>query len=199
MRIIRLTAAASLLTLVTVMSAYAQGAGSPAGGAGIPATKIAYVDTVAFGDEKGGITKFVAAMKSLEREFQPRQTELQGLQTRINAIADDIKRLGQATPPDQRAIQAKQEEGQSLERQLEFKKKDAEAALQKRQEELLGPIYKDIFTALEAFSKQRGATMLLDVSKLAQIGAILSASDAIDLTKAFIADYNSRNPSTASR
>jgi Skp family chaperone for outer membrane proteins len=47
---------------------------------------------------------------------------------------------------------------------------------------------------LEAFAKARGISVLIDASRV----PLIYAADNLDITRAFIADYNSKNPSTAS-
>ncbi len=199
MKTSRLFVASLFLAAVACFPAYAQQNVRPAAGGGaasatVPDSKIAFINTEAFGDEKQGITRYVNAMKSLEREFQPRQTELVNLQNQIKTIADDINKLNSnASVVDPKTIQQKQDQGEGLQRQLEFKKKEAEAAYQKRLQEVVGPISEDIGKALDAFARQRGIGLMLDTSKFAQ--AILTANPALDMTTAFIAEYNSRSAS----
>ncbi len=161
----------------------------------VPETKIAYLNTEAFGDEKAGITRYVTAVKALEREFDPRQKELITMQTRIKTIADELGKLSSSSVVDPKSIQAKQDEGESLQRDLKYKKEQADAAFAKRYEEAISPISRDIGNALTQFATTRGITMILDISKLAP--AVLTANPAMDVTQAFISEYNSR-PATAS-
>lgn len=205
MRIIRLFAAAIFIAAIVVVPTFAQqrpgaaqpAATTPAQATGpVPASKIAFVNTQAFDDEKVGINRYVAAMKNLQREFQPRQTELQTLDTRLKAIADEISKTQSVADP--KALQLKQEEGEKLQRELEFKKKEFEAAAAKRYEEVVGPINADIVKALDVFAKARGITMILDVSKQAILESILTVDPAMDVTAPFIVEYNSKNPATAS-
>jgi Skp family chaperone for outer membrane proteins len=79
----------------------------------------------------------------------------------------------------------------------EFKRKgeDAQAAYQKRLQDVLGPVYDDIGKALDAYAKAHGITLILDVTK---IQGIVSAADSLDITKPFITEFNSKNPATAS-
>ncbi len=79
----------------------------------------------------------------------------------------------------------------------EFKRKgeDAQAAYQKKLQEVLGPIYDDIGKALDAYAKSHGITLILDVTK---IQGIVSASESLDITRPFITEFNSKNPATAS-
>ena len=204
MKIFRLFVATLFIATIAAVSAFAQATGpakppvsAPAQATGpVPAAKIAIVNTQAFDDEKTGITRFVAALKSLQREFQPRQTELQNMDTRIKAIADEISKTQSVADPN--ALRLKREEAEKLQRDLEYKKKDYEAAAAKRYEEVVGPISQDIGNALNAFAKQRGITMILDLSKQAMYESILTVDPSMDVTAAFITEYNSKNPATAS-
>ena len=205
MRISRFFAATFFIVAMFAVPTFAQqrtGAAQPAATPAaqptgpVPAAKIAFVNTQAFGDEKAGITRYVAALKNLQREFQPRQTELQTMDTRLKAIADEISKTRSVADP--KALQTKQEEGERLQRELEFKKKEYEAAAAKRADEVIGPLNIDIVKALEVFAKARGITMILDVSKEVIFTSVLTLDPAMDVTAAFIVEYNSKNPATAS-
>lgn len=169
----------------------------------VPAvTKIGWINTSAFGgDEKGlnGVTKYVGALKTLDTEFKPRVTELQTLDTRIKALAEELQKMqaNTAVPINQQTVLAKQEEGQRLQRELEFKQKDAEAAVQARRNTLLAPIMSDLDKAIQEFAKQKGYTVVLDIAALANANAILVLDPTADITKEFIAYYNTRPASTA--
>jgi Skp family chaperone for outer membrane proteins len=204
MRIFRLFAATLFVAAIATLPAFAQqrsGAATPTttpaapaqGGANVPSSKIAFVNTQAFADEKAGITRFVAALKNLDREFKPRRDELQNMQNRIQTLAKEIEQTRSVADP--KTLQTKQDEGEKLQRELKFKKEEAEAAFQRRSEEVLGQITNDILKALDAYAKQRGITSVLDWSKME---AMLMLDPSADITAAFIADYNSKNPATAS-
>lgn len=173
------------------------------GQTGVPAaTKIGWINTSAFGgDDKGlnGVTKYVSALKTLDTEFKPRVTELQTLDTKIKSLAAELEaaQKNPAVPMSQQAILAKQEEGQRLQRELEFKQKDAEAAVQARRNTLLGPIMTDLDKAIQEFAKQKGYTVVLDIAALANANAILVLDPTADITKEFIAYYNTRPAATA--
>jgi Skp family chaperone for outer membrane proteins len=160
--------------------------------ASIPATKIAVVDTSMFGDANTGIKRYLNAVKGVQSEFQPRQGELVNLQTRIKAIADEITKLSGNSVVSQQSIQVKQDEGERLQRELKYKKDQADADFQKRYEAVVGPISADIGKALDQYAAQQGLTMILDISKL--LPAVLSMNPAMDVTQAFISEYNSKNP-----
>jgi hypothetical protein len=48
--------------------------------------------------------------------------------------------------------------------------------------------------AMDQFARERGITMTLDLSKL--LPAMLTALPTVDVTDAFIADFNRKNPRT---
>lgn len=203
MKIFRFFVATMFVAIIVAVPTFAQPktgaatAASPApaqANGPVPSSKIAFVNSQAFGDEKTGITRYVNAQKSLDREFQPRYTELQTLAKKIQTLADEISKTENVAAPAE--IQRKREEGERLQRELKFKKEDAEVAYRKRGEEVLGPVSQDIGKALDAFAKQRGITMTLDISRL--IEAVMTVDPTMDITSAFVAEYNSKNPATAS-
>jgi Skp family chaperone for outer membrane proteins len=214
MKRIYLLVAALLLAALTIVSASAQTAPRPAAGtprpaatpaaappaatpssaaaaAPVPAAKIAYIDTGVFGD-KAGINKYINAVKSLEREFKPREDELTGLQTRMKGVSDELAKLRSAGVVDQKTIQARQDEGERLQREWKFKKDSADADFARRYGEVVSPILTDIGKAVEQFAATRSITMVIDISKLAP--ALLMVNPSMDVTQAFIADYNSKHP-----
>ncbi len=162
--------------------------------AAVPESRIALIDTTMFGDEKNGIFRYVDAAKSVQVEFKPRTDELQNLQNRLNTLANEIQTLSKAPVPDQKTIQAKQQQGEGLQLEWNTKKDRLDEDLSKRYQQVVAPISKQIGLAIDQFVRQRGVTMTLDLGKL--LPAILTAVPAIDLTQAFIADFNSKNPRT---
>jgi len=159
----------------------------------VPDAKLALVDTDAFLDEKAGILRLVAAAKKVEAEFQPRRTELQNLQSQVDQMTADLQKV--ASVQSQTVNQQKQEAIDAKKRDIQRKTEDAQTAYQKRLQDLLGPVYDDIGKALDAFAKAHGITLILDVTK---VQGIVSADGSLDITKAFITEFNSKNPATAS-
>jgi len=190
MKRMSLLAVSFIFTALMAASASAQ---APAAG------KIGWLNTADFADDKAGITKYLGALKQIESEMKPRVTELQTLQARLKGISDDLNKMqaNPAIPVDQKAFAAKQDEGQRLQREGEFKKKELDAAVDKRNQELLGPITGDILKAVQEFAKQKGYIAVLDISMLDQAHAILALDPSADITKEFITFYNARPNSTA--
>ena len=199
MKIFRAIAAVAFLAVISAGSVLAQprtttpASAAPTQTGALPETKIALVNTDDFADEKTGITRLVSAMKRVDGEFQPRRTELQTLQQQIEKATADLTKA----QPLQDAKVSQQQADKIEGMKTEFKRKgeDAQAAYQKKLQEVLGPVYDDIGKALDAYAKAHGITLILDVTK---IQGILSASESLDITRPFIIEFNSKNPATAS-
>jgi len=198
MKIIRAIAAVAFFAAISAASVTAQPkpttTSTPAlTGSATGNVKLALVDTDQFLDEKAGIVRLVTAAKKVENEFLPRRTELQGLQTQIDKLKADLQRTSAVQDPKVSAQQ--QDAVDQKTREMQRKTEDAQTAYQKRLQDMLGPIYDEIGKALDAYAKAHGITLILDVTK---IQGIVSASESLDITKAFITEFNAKNPATAS-
>jgi Skp family chaperone for outer membrane proteins len=158
----------------------------------VPDSKMALIYSDMFLDQKNGIARFNSLLTTLNREFQPRQAELQGLQQRITTLTKEIEDT--QTVADPNAIRQKREQLATANTDFKRKGEDAEAAYNKRRQEIFFPLQQDIGKALEAFAKARGITVIVDGSQVPMV----YAAESIDITRAFIADFNSKNPATAS-
>ena len=197
---IRNTFFAAAVAALAAVAASAQttpgGAARPAAPAGPPAQvtvaegKFAIIDTDAFNDPKEGIKRLVAAFQTVEREFKPRRDEIQGLRTRYDALVKEINDTKAVA--DQRALAAKADQAEQLKVEIERKQQDGQKALDKRVQDLTGPVYQDVGQALQAFAKARGLSVVFDVSKMQ--GVVMVVNEGVDITGAFIAEYNQRNP-----
>jgi Skp family chaperone for outer membrane proteins len=157
----------------------------------VPDSKMAMIYSDAFMDPKTGIAKFNTLLTTLNREFQPRQTELQGLQTRINTLTKEISDTQNVADPN--TIRQKRDQLEQLNTELKRKAEDAEAAYNKRRQDIFLPLQQEIGKALEVFAKARGITVIVDGSQV----PLVYAADNIDITRAFINEFNSKNPATA--
>jgi Skp family chaperone for outer membrane proteins len=201
-KINRLLTALLFLAAVAVSPVFAQPKPAPqptapTTSATVPDSKIALINTDVFLDEKQGIVRLIAAAKKADIAFEPTRKDLQQMQQRMQQLQDEITKLQQGVGVvDEKQIRTKSDQLEQLKTEAKRKQEDAEAAYPKKMQEALAPIYLDISKSLDAFGKARGITLLLDAAKMG--AAILIASDALDITRAFINDFNSKNPATAS-
>jgi len=201
MKIDRLIAAVLLLMTAAIVSVSAQQQrpAAPAGttpapqtaSVAVPDSKMAVIYSDAFLDPKAGIAKFNSLLGTLNREFQPRQSELQGLQTRLNTLAKEIDDQSAVAAPD--SLRQKREQLAQMNTDFKRKGEDAEAAYAKRRQEIFLPLQQEIGKALETFAKARGINLIVDGSQVPMV----YAADALDITTAFITEFNAKNPATA--
>ncbi|MGH9883126.1 MAG: OmpH family outer membrane protein [Pyrinomonadaceae bacterium] len=193
MKLIVTVTVAVLFTALTVFAVNTprseEAVSPPAQGAGaIPEGKVVVVDSEEFGNPKTGIQRVIAAFGTVEREFRPRRDEIQQLTQRYEQTLKDLGALGRVA--DEKALAAKRDEVETLKRSIERKQQDGQQALDKRVKELTNPIYADLSKALQAFALKRGVSVILDLSKLR--GGMIVINKQVDITSAFIAEYNSR-------
>ena len=91
-------------------------------------------------------------------------------------------------------LQQKVDQLEQWKKELQRKGEDAQAAYNKRRRrDFCAPCRKISGKALEAYAKQRGITVIIDGSQV----PVVYAADSIDITRAFINEFNSKNPATA--
>lgn len=162
----------------------------------LPVSKMAVIYSDLFLDQKAGIGKFNSVVTKLNGEFQKLKDEITALQQRAQTLEAEINKLREApagTPIDQRSLQTKIDQLEQLKKDIQRKAEDAQSAYDRRREELFTPLQLEIAKALEVFAKARGINVIIDAARV----PLLYAAESIDITKAFIQDFNSKNPVTA--
>ena len=145
--------------------------------------KVGIINSDLFANPTGGVTRLVNALNTINTEFKGKRDEIAQLVARFESLqADAIKA----------PTEAKQDQLQTLQIDIQRKQEDARVAYAKRLAALTDPIRRSVFTALEAYAKQRGIDVLLDLSKFPD--GVLLANQNADMTAGFIKDFNSKNP-----
>jgi Skp family chaperone for outer membrane proteins len=162
----------------------------------LPVSKMAVIYTDMFLDQKTGIAKFNTVVNRLNGEFQKLKDEINQMQQRAQALETEINKLRDApagTPIDQKSLQAKIDQLEQLKKDIQRKAEDAQGAYNRRRAELFQPLQDEIGKALEAFAKARGINVIIDGAQV----PLLYAAESIDITRAFITEFNTKNPATA--
>jgi len=194
-----LIAASVFTAAILAVSAFGQGT--------VPAQpspfRMAVIDSEAFAALTGGIIRYSAALKALDAEFKPLESEIQGMVSRYATLGNEIKKLQDqaaagTVPVDPKAAATKIEEYQNLELAIKRKQEDGKARAARREPQVMGPIRQEIGRALNDYAKQKGLALILDSAKLDGAGLILAFDEAkIDVTKDFITYFNARPATTA--
>ena len=162
----------------------------------LPTSKMAVIYTDQFLDPKSGILKFNSVLNKLNGEFQKTQDDINQMQNRERTLEAEIQKLQTApegTPIDQKSLQSKIDQVEQLKKDLQRKAEDAQASYNRRRQELFTPLQTEIGNAIEVFAKARGINVIIDGTQV----PLLYAADSTDITRAFIVDFNSKNPVTA--
>jgi Skp family chaperone for outer membrane proteins len=187
--------AVALLAIVPLATAMAQTrpvSSPPQAASGpIPDSKIAVIYSSEFTDPKTGIAKFGVLVNSLNKEFDLKKKELDALQTKALQLNDEIEKTRNVADPKQ--IQVKMDTLEQLKKDFTRKSEDAQALSDKRQAETFQPLQDEIKKALEIYAKAHGINVIIDGSNV----PVVYAADSLDITRAFINEFNSKNPATA--
>ena len=159
----------------------------------LPTSKMAVIYTDAFLDQKTGIAKFNIVVGKLNGEFKQAKDELDGMQSRAQTLEAELNNLRQNAATPVATLQTKMDQLEQLKKDFQRKSEDAQASYNRRREELFLPLQEEIGKALEAFAKARGINVIIDAAQV----PLLYAAESIDITRAFITDFNTKNPATA--
>jgi Skp family chaperone for outer membrane proteins len=166
---------------------------SSAFGQAVPVSKMAVIYSEAFQDPKTGIARFTVTLNKLNAEFQKVQDDLTQTAQRLRTLQDEINKLQQSGGATPAQIQTKIDSLDQQKREYTRKGEDAKAQYQNRYQDLFVPLQDDVSKALNAYAKDKGITLIIDGSQV----PILYAAESMDVTRAFISEYNSKNPATA--
>lgn len=198
MKIKNLIAALAFAVTIALSSSLAQTRPAPAqpapsqATAPIPDSKIAVIYSAEFTDPKTGIARFGTLVSALNKEFDVKKKELDSLQLRAQQLNDDIEKTKSVAQPQE--IQRKADQLEQLKIDFKRKSEDAQTAYDKRQQDIFQPLQDDIGKALEIYAKAHGINVVIDGSRV----PVVYAADSLDITRAFINEFNSKNPATAS-
>jgi outer membrane protein len=189
-----LIAAFAFTMIVALSSALAQTKPAPtqAAPAGpIPDSKIAVIYSAEFTDPKTGIARFGTLVSALNREFEKTKKDLDTVQQRAQQLSDDIEKTRNVADPKQ--LQQKVDQLEQMKIDIKRKGEDAQTAYDKRQGEIFQPLQDDIGKALETYAKAHNINVVIDGSRV----PVVYAADSLDITRSFIAEFNSKFPATA--
>lgn len=178
--------------LLVASSLVAQTTAAPAPAKEIPLSRVAWLNSRAFFAEETGIKRLVRSVKELELEFSGTESELSLLNEKLRTLVGELQKLQAGGEANAKAMEEKQAEGMQLQQELQAKQQQAQQAVAQAQQAKQGPIMDDIRKALEAYSKERDISVLLDGGRLGE--ALLYTKSEADVTADFISYFNAKNP-----
>lgn len=160
-------------------------------------SKIGLINTLAFADEKAGITKYRSALNTVDQQIKPLNDKLKTSVARYQALGKEIQDAQKNPAIKRETLQPKVDELQALEVQIKRDQEDGKARYARAYQSTVGPIFNDIIKALNEFAKKNGYAVILDGAKLEQAQILLGFDEKYDVTRDFVTYYNTRPAGTA--
>ena len=170
------------MILVAATAASAQTTQPPVGPAA--PVKVAIIDADAFPDSKAGVKKLLRALAQVDTGLTQIKNDITTKNNRLQALAQKAN-AGTLT-------QAEADEANTLKVEIQRAQEDGQKKQEQLTRQIVGPVLNELSTALQAYVKQRGFDMVIDVSKMQN--SIMLVNQSLDITDAFIADFNAKNP-----
>lgn len=193
MKTLRLIAVGMVFAALFAVSAVAQT--TPA--------KIALINTDAFYNTEGGITKIINGYKRLETEMKPMLDQYNTKVNEFNTLKKSydtlVENAQKNIPVKAEDLQDKQDKLQILQTEIKRMQEDIKNKRDKREFDIMQPITQEIGTSIETFAKQKGYTLVLDIGRMANAQMVLYIDESTDITKEFITFYNARPGGTATK
>ncbi len=150
--------------------------------------KVAVIDSRAFSEGVGEMKKQI---DKLETEFQPRRKKIEDLQNQLVKLDEELKSSGGNIKPE--VYNQKLEQFNGLKKEFDREKEDYQQDVQKRSEQVLGPVQEKLSKFLENYASQHQIIVMFDLPAAAQ-GGLVFMNPAINVTEDFIKEYNKLNP-----
>lgn len=184
----------ALFALAVAASAQQAATGSPQAGAApavLPKGKVAIINSLYFQDNIGEIK---AKVDSLNRQFEPRMKEAQGLKDRITALETtiDTQRKSGALAPAREAEMIEQLE--QMKRDFQRRGEDLQSEGRRASEEAITPINQKVGRFLQEYAQKRGIILLINIANEANARTVVWFDQRADVTQDFVAEYNKAHP-----
>jgi len=167
-----------------------QNPAAPGGGGGAQG-KIAIINTAAF---RVGIGEFKTTLEALNKEFEPQNNELEGLQKQLLELKNKVDKDGANAQASVRNGWI--EQGTQLEKALKRKTEDYQSLFQRRGQEVVGPIWDRINKFFDQYCQQRNIVMVLERQVAESSNLLVWNTPLAEITDDFMSEYNKAHPSS---
>jgi Skp family chaperone for outer membrane proteins len=153
--------------------------------------KIAIINTAAF---RVGLGEFKAILEALNKEFEPQNNELEGLQKQLQDLKNKVEKDGPNVQPSVRDGWI--EQGTQLEKTLKRKTEDYQSLFQRRGQEVVGPIMDRINKFFDQYCQQHNIVMVLERQVAESSNLLVWMAPPVEITEDFMNEYNKAHPSS---
>jgi outer membrane protein len=155
----------------------------------LPKGKVVVVNTGLFQDQ---VAEFKEKVESLNRQFEPRVKEVQGLADKINALETTLK--SQSGVLAAARVAEMTENLEAMKREYQRKTEDLQADANRARDKAFEPITAKLGKFAEDYTAKRGIVMMIDLANAVQSGTVVWFDPRSDVTQDFISEYNKANP-----
>jgi Skp family chaperone for outer membrane proteins len=156
---------------------------------GLTKGKVAVINTAMF---QAQVAEFKARIEALNRQFEPRVKDVQGIADRITALETTVKT--QASTLGAAKIAEMAEQIETMKKDYQRKGEDLQAEAGRARDKAFEPIQAKLGKFAEQYTKTRGIVLLVDLANAVQSGTLLWYDPRSDITQDFINEYNKVNP-----
>ena len=185
---------ATIALLGMASLAVAQQPAAPAGPPALPKGKVAVINTSLFQEQ---VLEFKAKRDELNRQFEPRVKEVQGLADRITAQENTIKTQSQSGALSAARIAEMTEQLESMKKDYQRKTEDLQADATRAKDRAFEPLTAKLVKFAQDYTAKRGIVHLIDLGNALQSGTLLWYDARTDVTQDFINEFNKANPAPA--
>jgi outer membrane protein len=126
------------------------------------------------------------AIQELNSKYGPKQKEMQARQNEIRQLNEQLQKTGNQMSQDKRDELSRQVDQKT--KRFQRDAQDAQEEVQQDQQRLLGAISQRLMPLIEKYAKDKGYTLVLDVSS--PNTPVMYAASSNDITKDIIALYD---------
>ncbi len=168
---------------------------SPAASSSTPATPspapsgVTKVGTINIQDAIFGSNEGQRDMQTLQKKYEPKQTELKGQNDELESLKKQLDTQGSKLNEDAAANLRKQIE--SKQKLFDRSVQDAQEEIGNQQQEIASRILQKMAPLVVKYSQENGFTLIVDTSKpWPQSPVLWWNADAVDITKNVVEAYN---------
>lgn len=125
----------------------------------------------------------------LQKKFEPRREQLKSESDEIDTLTKQLQAQAATLSPEQQ--QARAGDIDEKKKKLDRDSQDAQSDFQQSMQDLYNSLASKVYDVMEAYARQKGYTLVLDISQ--QQSPVLYASDGTNITKDVIEAYNTKS------
>jgi outer membrane protein len=127
----------------------------------------------------------------VQRKFEPKQAQLKALNDEVETLKKQLQAAGDKLSASEAASRTKTIDDKT--KQLQRSMEDARNDYQTEMGETLNTLASKVYEVLEAYAKDHGYTLVVDIGTQQQAPVVLWAADNTNISQAIVDAYNAKS------